>query len=186
MLKSKETIKKKERKRKEETKEKWNGGAFVTIRGGGDNGRIPLTYLHDLFRRQSTSTPCPTPFLIVSVATPLSTSALPLLARNYERSQLKRMSLNALAPTFDCARQSQDNASDNDRVTSGLVPPFLGNLLSRPTPCSWLDPTHDSTCITVLYWRDFWFLSVTVSDEFEAERKNVNNVLETICWILQI
>lgn len=54
---------------------------------------------------------------------PPSASAI-LLHRNYKRSQLKRMSLNGLAPTFDCARQSRDNGFDNDRVTSGPVSPF--------------------------------------------------------------
>lgn len=65
------------------------------------------------------------PLSLLSRPSPLYQPLPYLFCRNYKRSQLKRMSLNALAPTFDCIRQARDNASDNYRVTSVLAPLFV-------------------------------------------------------------
>lgn len=77
---------------------------------------FPLTHFH---RASSTRNPrirggkvsLPFSLLIVPAATLLPPSS----TRNYKRSQLKRMSLNSLAPTFDYIRRIRDNrTSDND------------------------------------------------------------------------
>lgn len=76
---------------------------------------FPLTHFHRLFNPQSTysgSRYSLLPFSLLIV--PAATLSPPSSTRNYKRSQLKRMSLNSLAPTFDYIRQIRDNRADND------------------------------------------------------------------------
>lgn len=99
---------------------------------------FPLTHFH---RASSTRNPrrrirggegrySPLPFSLLIV--PAATLLPPSSTRNYKRSQLKRMSLNSLAPTFDYIRRIRDNrTSDNDSCHFRL-PPSSSFILADP------------------------------------------------------